>query len=494
MYKQLLFLFALGIGLLTQAQTVITPDWVKTKSSSTGGNAEGWGVDVDNSGAIYWPVNVDSTNQGLDVVCYKYDASGNSIWSTPFFYGGPGAQQSYVCNAKGSDLYIGGRFCTGLVNTCNMMLLKVNPLSGNLVWDKTFDFGNNGYDEVDGLVVKDDGIYCGGWAQALQTGAYQSDIGLWKLDFNGNTIWTNSFGQAGTAEHQDGHFIVDDNVIYAAGLWGGGGVANLYNGYSFLGTFSKQNGNFIDSTLYGYQSSALLDIENALGMASDGTFLYVTGYSTPVATNDWQIFVAKFDKSLNQIWIRDWGDSGTESARGIAVHNGRIYIAGLTESTTLSQGGGQDGLLLQYDTDGTFISAQTWGDSQDNSFRDIAINDASIYLSGSSQDNSVGTNRSAFLLALPNPTTSIDQNDNPEFIGLKSFPNPAQGNVQIKWQNPNKVGGLVKVSNLHGQTFSQSTFTGDESSLKLVLPHSGVFLITVVQGSNSSTLKVLNWP
>ena len=35
-----------------------------------------------------------------------------------------------------------------------------------------------------------------------------------------------------SAEHQDGHFVVDDTNIYAAGLWGGGGIANLYNGHS----------------------------------------------------------------------------------------------------------------------------------------------------------------------------------------------------------------------------------------------------------------------
>src|SRR5690606_41174156 len=87
---------------------------------------------------------------------------GNQIWITPFHYGGVGNQQNYVCNAKDTFLYIGGRHCPGLVNTCDMLLLKVDKGTGTLIWDKTLDFGQNGYDEVDGLEILPDGIYCGG--------------------------------------------------------------------------------------------------------------------------------------------------------------------------------------------------------------------------------------------------------------------------------------------------------------------------------------------
>ena len=191
--------------------------------------------------------------------------------------------------------------------------------------------------------------------------------------FNGNTQWTNYLGANSTAEHQDGHFVVDSDHIYAAGLWGGAGLANLYNGYSFLGKFDRSNGNLVDSTLFGPQSANFNDIENALGMTSDGTYLYITGYTTPVSSNDWQIFVAKFDKNLNQIWYLDWGGSGTETARGIAVEDGKIYIAGLSQSNSIISGTEQDGVLLVLDTASNVLYYETFDAMEKESFQDISV-------------------------------------------------------------------------------------------------------------------------
>ncbi len=256
------------------------------------------------------------------------------------------------------------------------------------------------------MVIKRGGFYWGGWAQSLQTGAYQIDIGLWKLNFDGSTGWTRALGKPGSAEHQDGHFVVDDSFIYAAGLWNGGGLANLYNGHSFLGKFSRKDGKLIDSTLFGDQSPAFLDIENALGMVSDGTYLYITGYGTPVTANDWQVFTAKFDKDLNQLWYTTWGGDGTETARGIAVNKGIVYVAGLTQSQQHSKGGKADGLLLQYDTAGKLLSYQTWGDTLEDSFRDIVINEDGIYLSGTSENTNPGGKKTAFLLKMNQPVSN----------------------------------------------------------------------------------------
>jgi len=251
-------------GFSTLAQTILSPNWTKFELSPNNGKTEGWGIDFDEAGNVYWATNTDTLAQGLDIRCHKFDKNGVALWDSPFIYGGAGTQQSYVCNTEGDFVYIGGRFCTGLVNTCDMLLLKVDRNNGTLVWDRTLNFSGNGYEEIDGLEIRADGIYCGGWAQELESGNFETDIGLWKLDEDGNTIWTNYLGQPTTAEHQDGHFVVDDNYIYAAGLWKGDGLANLYNGHAFLGKFSKNDGSLVDSTLFGQQSDALLDIENAL--------------------------------------------------------------------------------------------------------------------------------------------------------------------------------------------------------------------------------------
>ena len=488
-----LLLFLILISTYSFSQNVIIPDWVKTEISPRGAICQGWGADVDENGNIYWPVSADYNGQGLDIKCFKFNPSGTQLWSTPFFKGGPGAQQAYVANAKDTALYIGGRECSGLVNTCNMSLVKVNKSNGSLIWDKSYNFAFNGYDEVDGLVIKPDGIYCGGWAQASQSGNYQTEIGLWKVNFNGTTAWTNSFGKLNSAEHQDGHFVVDNNHIYAAGLWGGSGIANLYNGHAFLGKFSKTNGNFVDSTLFGHQSGVFLDVENALGMTSDGTYLYITGYTTPPTGGGWQIFVAKFDKNLNQIWFKDWGGAGTETARGIAVYDGKIYVAGLTESSAYVQGGESDGVLLTYDTAGNFISYKTWGDSNNNTFRDIAIDNNGIYLVGSTQDSGTTSgDKAAFLLKIDNSTTSILEKSNKEF-DFQLYPNPASGIINLIFISDKSINGNLIIRDISGKLILSKSFTSVNEIESIELSQHGVFFVTIQSQNSTLTKKIVNF-
>lgn len=481
--RKALSLILLPAALLSGAgQEVLVPDWLREKSSAVGGIAESWGVGTDNNGDVYWTASADSMGQGLDIFCYKYDSDGNPLWPAPLFFGGLGTQHAFVCNAQGPALYIGGRYCPLTGFSCDMLLLKADKSTGALLWDQTLDFGNNGYDEVDGLEVRDDGIYGGGWAQALQTGPYQLDIGLWKLDPEGNTEWTSHFGKTGTAEHQDGHFVVDDDFIYVAGVWGATGIANAYNGHSFLGKFSKDSGSFVDSTLFGYPSPNFLDAENALGMTTDGEFLYITGYTTPVSSDNWQVFVAKFDKDLNQVWFEDWGGSGTDNARGIAVKDGKIFVAGVTQSPEYTPGDNSEALLLVYDTGGNLLHYHTWGDTLDNGFRDIAISGNEIYLSGTSgyQLFSGGGGDIGFLLktnydALLNAPSLSPIEDGQ----VRVFPNPLSTSAIIQ-ADFDLEGYVFSVFDLFGiQVYHSELLAGTEAKFDRGNLVSGMYLFSL---------------
>ena len=489
MYKFGLFTFLFSFTFLLNSQTVLTPDWVKIDSSDEG-TSEAWGVDVDENNHIFWAVSNDQLGEGLDIYCYKFENGGNAVWETPFSFGGLGTQHAYVCNASDTALYIGGRNCSGLINTCDMLLLKVDRLSGSLIWDRTLNFAANGYDEVDGLELKEDGIYCGGWSQELHSGIYRSDIGLWKLDYNGDTEWTNHLGATTTAEHQDGHFVVDNDHIFAAGLWGGTGIANLHNGYSFLGKFDKSDGELIDSTLFGFQSDSFNDIENALGMTSDGTFLYVTGYTTPVEASNWQIFVAKFDKDLNLLWYTDWGMEGTESARGIAVEYDKIYIAGLTESESIMTGGDRDAVLLELDTDGNVLSYKTYGDERKESFQDIAVKDENIYLTGTIESPSFI--KKSMLVAIEGPSGSIDELNNQEANHFSVHPNPSNGNLNVSFSEDKHQAGLLQIIDPLGKVILEQPFQSTENKIAVGLEDEGIFFVRLSFPSYRITKKIIN--
>jgi hypothetical protein len=473
------------------SQTTISPLWIKEVTSTINKNAESWGIDVDITGNVYWALNVDNNNQGLDVDLYKFNSSGLELWTAPTFSGGPGAQQSYVAKVKGNYVYVGGRACPFLVNTCDMMLMKINITTGVIDWTKTLNFSGNGYDEVDGLVIEDDAIYCGGWAHELESGIYNTDIGLWKLDLDGNTIWSNHFGQIGSAEHQDGHFVVDDNYIYAGGLWDGTGAANLYNGSSFVGRFSKTDGSFVDSTLFGHQSNNFLDVENELGMATDGEFLYMTGYSTPPGLDNWQLYIAKFDKDLNQLWYVDWGGEGTESARGIAVKDGIIYISGVTESETIVSGGERDGVLVRVDTSGNILSYHTWGNSDKNEFRDIVVDDNGVYIAGTTELASNSTRGTGFIMKIDG-TVGVDETIKTDYLTFTLFPNPSNGILNVSFGNSNHGAGELKVMDVKGRLIDSKSVRNTDQNMSLNIENKGVFFVSINWGDYIMTKKIVN--
>ncbi len=466
---------------MAHAQVLIDPIWEKIESSAVDGIAEGWGVDVDSDGNIYWPINVNTNNQGLDILCYKFNSNGTPLWSNPLFFGGQSTQQAYVCNAKSEFLYIGGRFCAVHGFDCDMQLLKVDKSDGTILWEVEFDFGFNGYDEIDGLEIFDNEIYLGGWAQALESGPYRIDIGLLKTDLDGIEIWRNHHGELDTAEHLDGHFVVDDSFIFGCGLWNGDNTSNLYNGYAYLGKFSKMDGSLVNAVLFGSQSNAFLDIENALGMTTDGTYLYITGYTILPGADNWQMFIVKYDKDLNQIWYRDWGGSGSETARGISVEDGIVYIAGLSQSPEITTQGQADAVLVEYDTDGNFLSYRVWGDAQDNSFRDIVVDGDVIYLSGSSGEDLLtfgGSSEEAFLIKTLT-RSALGLEDSIQENTIVVLPNPAS-NVLIV-HIADHIQGPCKMSlwNVLGDQVLNTTLYDSNSTINVDQLTSGLYLYTV---------------
>lgn len=378
-----LFVYILSSWIVA-AQGNFKPEWYKQEISPVGnGQSEAWGIEADSSG-IYWAVSTETkSGDALDILCSKFDVNGNALWSKPTFVGGAGIQHCYVIRSTEDAVYFGGRECPLFITTCDMLLIKVNKNNGEVIWKKTLDQAG-GYDELDGLEIRGNQIYTGGWANT-STEVYDTDAGFWKLDTSGTTIWKNHWGISKVADHQDGHFVVDNSAVYACGIHKGTGIANLYEGKAFLGKFSLSDGSLIDSVTFG-SSGFWLNWENAWGMTSDGEFLYITGVSTPTA-GDNQVFVAKFDKNLKQQWIHYWGGSGTESARAIAVANGQVIVGGMTNSTQYASGGAYDMLVLRFDTTGNFLGYKTFGDSKDNEIRDLAVYNGKVYLSGTSGDN-----------------------------------------------------------------------------------------------------------
>jgi len=97
-------------------------------------------------------------------------------------------------------------------------------------------------------------------------------------------------------------------------------------------------------------------------------------------TGNSDIFVAKYDSSGNQLWVRNAGAAGGISAHGIAVDtNGNSFITGqyfgkaTWEAGTLTNIGFADIFVAKYDTEGNFVWARNAGGPGDDSGNGIAV-------------------------------------------------------------------------------------------------------------------------
>ncbi len=351
---------------------------------------QGWGVDADSEGNIYFATFQQAEGEPFaDIVAYKFSPDGNELWHTR--WGGKNMEKAFIVTVKGNTVYVGGLTYTSSIDLtqADMAVLALNAQDGSLVWDFTWGQGF-GYEEVDGLVAEDDAIYLSGWTTGKTTG---NDVAVLKLDLKGRLIWASSWGGKGWDEG-DGQMVVDRDTIYVAGRYNGTNI--LLGGEGLIVRFSKETGQYLSHTTWGGPLGT-----DALGLTSDGTFLYAVGLTLDKG-NGGQIFLRKYDKKLNLIWEQLWGGKGSESARAVAVGpSGDIYLAGSSDS--FSKGGGLDVAFLRFTPEGALVWAKTWGGRFNDSASGLAIFGNRAFIAGTTQSFGSGQD-DALLIAADSET------------------------------------------------------------------------------------------
>ncbi len=356
--------------------------WYRTRGESKLDLATGVAVDVQ--GNVYLGAHQQSPGQLFtDMVVYQFAPDGTEKWSTR--WGGVLQEKAFVVAVNGPTVYVGGLQNTGVdPRDANMAVIALDANDGHKVWEFTWGQGY-GYQEVDGLVVDGNAIYVSGWTTGQTT---STDLAILKLDLAGNLIWAQTWGGS-TWDQADGQLVVDAEFIYVCGRYDAQNY--VLGGKGLLAKFSKATGQYVAHCAWG--DSIFTD---ALGMTSDGTWLYVVGL-TIVGNNNGQIFLRKYDKALNLVWERLWGGRGGESSRALAVDaDGDIVVAGHSDSCG---SGANDVVLLRYSPEGELRWARLWGGSAIDSVGGIALFGPYAYLGGETFSFGAGDNDALLIKA-----------------------------------------------------------------------------------------------
>ncbi|MFN7971851.1 MAG: hypothetical protein U0166_05815 [Acidobacteriota bacterium] len=374
--KELGILAALGaIGASTQA----APLWYRTRGSSAGD--QGWSVAVDAQGDIYLGTGGMTPASWPDWFIDKFSPTGQRVWQSTF--GGPARDFPFQMAVDGGRLYVGGPYTppgNGFNDTA-MAVIALRTSDGGMDWPApaVWDPGT-GYEEVDGLVVDASGIYAAGWTYSPAT---QNDVGLWMIDPNGATVWTNTWGSPGY-DDANGQIVLDGNRIIVGGRYDG---QYLVGGDAFLAAFQKSDGSYVTHVLWGGAGT-----DDTLGIASDGASICAVGYTTSQG-NGWQLFLLKYDLSFALQWSRLWGGAGIETARSLAFDGTDIVVAGQTDSG----GTVPDVAILRYDAAGNLIGSKLWGGTSLDEPYAIAVAGGRAYVAGKLESDGAG-GEDAFLL------------------------------------------------------------------------------------------------
>jgi uncharacterized protein (AIM24 family) len=393
--------FLLPLTVFPQAMTHL---W----SQSFGDASEQWGIRVafDPSGNVVitgffrGTVNFGGgplTSAGSrDIFLTKYDTNGNHLWSQSFGDTSTQIGSSVAFDPSGNVVMTGSfvgtvDFGGGSLTSAggyDIFLAKFDS-AGNHIWSQ--GFGDASIEQYSTSVAFDpsENVILTGFFEGtvdfgggLLTSAGGYDIFLAKFDSDGNHLWSQSFGDS--SDIQRGSSVAFDssgNVIMSGDFQGtvdfGGGSLTSAGGYDiFLAKFDA-NGTHLWSHRFGdgnIQTGYYVAFDPSGNVLMTGYFMGTVdfGGGSLISSGWYDIFLVKFDSSGTHLWSQKFGDASTQYCLSVAIGPlENIITTGYFEGTVdfgggpLTSAGGYDIFLAKFDSGGNHLWSQGFGDASD---------------------------------------------------------------------------------------------------------------------------------
>jgi|GEM_PF-3906669 len=414
--------------------------------------------------------------ENSDVLVIKTDEFGVTEWTE--IVGGQGIDRvwSALENSQGNFIVGGGLGRPGTYDD-KMALWCFDP-QGNIVWNRTYqDYQQWGRPCM--LEVEEEHIMVSGWSE--------QGFLLFKMDFDGELVWSKTYDIGGAGGANDICRSDDDGFV----LYGEGGndEYELWDGI-FVKTDSQGNLEWLsrvggDAAEEGY----------SLCKDSDGSFISI-GHSRSFGLG-LQIYVAKVDSDGEERWFKTFGNqgmdtgfdicaAGLEGCVAVGSTNNQVYVFRLDSNGNMlwsKEIGGSDadsGIRVEPTSDGGFIvggNTQSFGDGA-NDFYLIKLS-GEIDNSAPSSPSVAGESQGKIKTEYTYEISSIDPEENEVFLFVDWGDDTNSG-----WLGPFDSGESVEVSHLWD---SKGSYTirvkakdsfgaeSDWSSLPISMPKSRSF-------------------
>ncbi|MFI5219682.1 MAG: T9SS type A sorting domain-containing protein [Bacteroidia bacterium] len=250
----------------------------------------------------------------FDFYLIKTDVNGNTLWTKT--YGGINGEYFYNNRGAVKQTVDSGYIIAGSTSSFGAagedgFVIKIDN-NGDTLWTKTY--GGLDFDVLYSIQQTDDGGYIisGSSLSFVTTTSYNTDVYLIKTDGIGDTLWTKTYetdGGHGNSVQQtnDGGFFIT-------------GTTSTSNIAVFLIKTNTLGDTLWTKTLDG------ISYENgeAGQQTNDGGYI-ITGEINSIATNN-DIFLIKTDANGDTLWIKTYGNSSSDVGYSVQQTSDDGYI------------------------------------------------------------------------------------------------------------------------------------------------------------------------
>jgi hypothetical protein len=439
--KRIASLLKMGVMLSLFCSTLFAqgPDtlWTRTYGGAGTDRTQSAQQTTDNGYIIAgWTNSFGAGN--FDVYFIKTDALGDTLWTRT--YGGAVIDIGYAVQQTTDDGYVIAGYTNSFAAGGPDVYLIKTDANGDTLWTKTY--GGIGYEHGRSVQQTTDGGYIvAGNTNSFGAGDY--DVWVLRTDALGDTLWTRTYGGAGTEYGYSVQQTTDDGYIIA-------GMTNSFGagGYDVYLIKTDALGDTLWTRTYG---GAGTEYSYSVQQTTDSGYI-VAGRTTSFGAGGNDVYLIKTDALGDTLWTRTYGGTGTEYGYSVqqTVDNGYI-IAGYTTSF----GAGDDDVyLIKTDALGDTLWTITYGGTGAETGQSVQQTTDNGYMIIGSTNSFGAGGYDVWLLKIAGEP-GIQETDGgvipASHVLSESFPNPFRAETQIRYQLPRPGFVTVAIYDLSGQ-------------------------------------------
>lgn len=294
---------------------------------------------------------------------------------------------------------------TGSSSGAEDVIVRKYDARGRYIWSTQFGTITNDFGYAVAVDPDDNFVIAGNTAGGMDgTNQGNFDVYLRKFDPEGNTLWTRQFGTPGIDTLEDMAIDSAGNIIVVGRTRGDLEGTNAGSDDAFVRKY-RPNGDIAWTRQFGTSGT---DFARAVAIDEDDGVV-VAGYTSGVLAGSFNsgaddAYVRKFDSEGETLWTRQFGTVATDLVQSVAVSpSGLIVLAGNTGgSLSGASNGSMDMFIRTYHPNGDHDKTVQFGSSAYDSLNGVATDPSgNIFVTGYTGGALTGSNagmNDAFLI------------------------------------------------------------------------------------------------